>query len=114
MCPVTSTPNRVRILAKDNFTPPEEWVRRCYNLKRFTEFDTRPLRGTGAPDDLVTRSAILPPAPAPEQQRSDLQQLVGHPCQILVLHPLAPDWAGSETCHCSLRPLRIWGGRAGR
>jgi len=34
-----STPTGFASFAKDNFTPPEEWVRRCYNLTRFTEFD---------------------------------------------------------------------------
>jgi pimeloyl-ACP methyl ester carboxylesterase len=33
------TPTGFASFAKDNFTPPEEWVRRCYNLKRFTAFD---------------------------------------------------------------------------
>jgi epoxide hydrolase len=33
------TPTGFASFAKDNFTPPEEWVRRCYHLTRFTEFD---------------------------------------------------------------------------
>ncbi|MFJ9033124.1 epoxide hydrolase family protein [Streptomyces sp. NPDC102274] len=33
------TPTGFASFAKDNFTPPEEWVRRCYRLTRFTEFD---------------------------------------------------------------------------
>ncbi|MEV6862197.1 epoxide hydrolase family protein [Streptosporangium subroseum] len=33
------TPTGFASFSKDNFTPPEEWVRRCYRLIRFTEFD---------------------------------------------------------------------------
>jgi pimeloyl-ACP methyl ester carboxylesterase len=33
------TPTGFASFAKDNFTPPEEWVRRAYNLTRFTTFD---------------------------------------------------------------------------
>ncbi|MBG7696550.1 epoxide hydrolase [Streptomyces sp. MC1] len=33
------TPTGFASFAQDNFTPPESWVRRCYRLTRFTEFD---------------------------------------------------------------------------
>ena len=49
------TPTGFASFAKDNFTPPEEWVRRCYNLKRFTEFDHGGhFAALERPDDLVT------------------------------------------------------------
>jgi pimeloyl-ACP methyl ester carboxylesterase len=40
---------------KDNVTPPEEWLRRCYNLIRFTEFDRGGhFAALEAPEALVT------------------------------------------------------------
>jgi pimeloyl-ACP methyl ester carboxylesterase len=50
-----STPTGFASFAKDNFTPPEEWVRRCYNLTRFTEFDRGGhFAALERPEDLVT------------------------------------------------------------
>ena len=49
------TPTGFASFAKDNFTPPEEWVRRCYNLQRFTEFDRGGhFAALERPEDLVT------------------------------------------------------------
>ncbi|HEX4356009.1 MAG TPA: epoxide hydrolase [Pseudonocardia sp.] len=49
------TPTGFASFAKDNFTPPEEWVRRCYNLQRFTEFDRGGhFAALERPEELVT------------------------------------------------------------
>jgi epoxide hydrolase len=49
------TPTGFASFAKDNFTPPEKWVRRCYRLTRFTEFDRGGhFAALERPDDLVT------------------------------------------------------------
>jgi len=56
------TPTGFASFAKDNFTPPEEWVRRCYNLQRFTEFDRGGAGVSGGPrgrDPWVVPSAPL-------------------------------------------------------
>ncbi|WP_432849657.1 epoxide hydrolase family protein [Amycolatopsis sp. CA-161197] len=50
-----ATPTGFASFAKDNFTPPEEWVRRAYNLTRFTRFDDGGhFAALERPDELVT------------------------------------------------------------
>jgi pimeloyl-ACP methyl ester carboxylesterase len=49
------TPTGFASFSKDNFTPPEEWVRRCYRLVRFTEFDRGGhFAALERPEELVT------------------------------------------------------------
>lgn len=49
------TPTGFASFAKDNFTPPREWVARAYNLQRFTEFDHGGhFAALERPEDLVT------------------------------------------------------------
>ncbi|QRP45286.1 epoxide hydrolase family protein [Amycolatopsis sp. FDAARGOS 1241] len=50
-----ATPTGFASFAHDNFTPPEEWVRRAYNLTRFTAFDHGGhFAALERPDELVT------------------------------------------------------------
>jgi pimeloyl-ACP methyl ester carboxylesterase len=49
------TPTGFASFAKDNFTPPREWVARAYNLRRFTEFERGGhFAALERPEDLVT------------------------------------------------------------
>ncbi|SMC68717.1 epoxide hydrolase family protein [Kibdelosporangium aridum] len=49
------TPTGFASFAKENFTPPREWVARAYNLQRFTEFDHGGhFAALERPEDLVT------------------------------------------------------------
>lgn len=49
------TPTGYACFAKDNVTPPEEWVRRCYRLTRYTTFDRGGhFAALERPEELVT------------------------------------------------------------
>ena len=49
------TPTGFASFAKDNFTPPREWVARAYNLQRFTEFERGGhFAALERPEELVT------------------------------------------------------------
>ncbi|MFI7034488.1 alpha/beta fold hydrolase [Microbispora rosea] len=49
------TPTGYASFAKEIVSPPEEWVRRCYNLTRFTEFDQGGhFAALERPEELVT------------------------------------------------------------